>query len=263
MTTMNKITTLFSEKRKNILSVYFTAGFPRLDDTGEIIRALQAGGIDMIEVGIPFSDPLADGEVIQRASAAALREGMTLQLLFAQLATVRDETRVPLVLMGYLNPIMQYGFEEFCRSCSETGVSGMIIPDLPFNEYARDYKPVAERHDLKMIMLVTPETTAERVRLIDEHTDGFIYLVSAASVTGSRENFDEATRDYFRRVNAMKPRNPLMIGFGVSNLATFETALEHASGAIIGSKFISTLATSASPASAVKSLKRLLRLNEL
>ncbi|MDR2129813.1 MAG: tryptophan synthase subunit alpha [Odoribacteraceae bacterium] len=253
---MNKITTLFREKQRGLLSVYFTAGFPGPDDTVAIIRALQAGGVDMIEVGIPFSDPMADGPVIQQSSAAALDKGMTLKGLFARLATLGDEARVPLLLMGYLNPIMQYGFENFCRSCVETGVSGMIIPDLPFNDYLREYKPVADRHDLKIIMLVTPETPAERVRLIDAHTDGFIYLVSSASVTGTRERFDEQTIAYFRRTRDMKTRNPLMIGFGISNKATLDAALEHASGAIIGSKFVSLLATRVPPGEAVNELLR-------
>lgn len=251
---MNKINALFRDRPRGILSVYFTAGFPRPGDTPAIIRALEAGGASMIEVGIPFSDPLADGPVIQQSSAVALRGGMTLERLFAQLALVRDETRVPIVLMGYLNPIMQYGFENFCRDCRETGVSGMIIPDLPLDDYAREYKPVADRHDLRVIMLVTPETPDERLRLIDDHAGGFIYMVSSAAVTGARPRFDEEQLAYFRRINAMGLRNPRLIGFGISNKPTLDAAFAHASGAIIGSKFVSLLAEHESPAEAVQAL---------
>jgi tryptophan synthase alpha chain len=251
---MNKINALFHERQKNILSVYFTAGFPRPGSTPAIIRALEAGGVSMIEVGIPFSDPLADGPVIQQSSTVALRGGMTLARLFAELAPLREETRVPLILMGYLNPIMQYGFENFCRSCREAGVSGMIIPDLPFDEYTREYKPVADRHDLKVIMLITPETSDERVRLIDERTDGFIYMVSSAAVTGARSRFDEERQAYFHRINGMALRNPRLIGFGISNKPTLDAAFANASGAIIGSKFVSLLAEHDTPEEAVQAL---------
>ena len=171
---MNRINQLFATKKRGILSIYFCAGYPTLDGTREIIKNLEQNGIDMIEIGIPFSDPMADGPVIQHAATQALHNGMTLKVLFSQLSGIRNDVKIPLVLMGYLNPIMQYGFENFCHSCRECGIDGIIIPDLPFKEYIKNYKEIAERHDLKMIMLITPETSEERIRLIDDHTDGFI-----------------------------------------------------------------------------------------
>ena len=255
---MNKINTLFQKKQKNILSIYFTAGFPSLDDTATIIRELQTGGVDMVEVGIPFSDPMADGPVIQESSTIALRNGMSLQLLFSQLASIRTEIHIPLVLMGYLNPIMQYGFEHFCQDCQASGVSGMIIPDLPFNDYLTEYKPIADRYDIRMVMLITPETSEERLRLIDEHTDGFIYMVSSAATTGAQKSFDEKKQEYFRRINAMGLHNPRLIGFGISNKDTLEAAFSNASGAIIGSKFITLLKDSSNIKEAVIKLKEAL-----
>jgi tryptophan synthase alpha chain len=195
----------------------------------------------MIEVGIPFSDPMADGPVIQDAATTALKNGMTLPTLFAQLKAIKDEVHIPLVLMGYLNPIMQMGIEPFCQQCVESGVSGMIIPDLPFKDYLDEVKPVADRYDLRVIMLITPETSEERIRFIDEHTDGFIYMVSSAAITGTQKSFDEQKQDYFRRINAMNLRNPRMIGFGISNRQTLEAARQNAAGAIIGSKFVALL----------------------
>jgi tryptophan synthase alpha chain len=209
----------------------------------------------MIEVGIPFSDPMADGPVIQESSTLALRNGMNLKLLFSQLESIREEVHIPLIMMGYLNPVMQYGFENFCQDCKRTGVAGMIIPDLPFKDYLNEYKPIADRYDLKMIMLITPETSEERIRLIDAHTDGFIYMVSSASTTGEQKSFDTKKQDYFRRINAMGLRNPRMIGFGISNKETLEAAFENASGAIIGSKFIRLLAEEKQPAKAALLLK--------
>jgi tryptophan synthase alpha chain len=251
---MNKINILFQKKQRNILSIYFTAGFPALNDTAVIIGELQKAGIDMIEVGIPFSDPMADGPVIQESSTVALRNGMNLKLLFSQLETLKDEVRIPLIMMGYLNPVMQYGFEQFCRNCQKADVSGMIIPDLPFNDYLNDYKPVADRYGLKMVMLITPETSEERIRLIDKHTDGFIYMVSSAATTGAQKSFDEQKRAYFHRINSLGLRNPRLIGFGISNRETLAAAFENASGAIIGSKFISLLAEEKQPDKAVKRL---------
>lgn len=242
---MNKINRLFSEsKDSKLLSLYFCAGCPTLDGTADVIRAMQRHGIDMVEVGIPFSDPMADGPVIQGATTTALRNGMTLHLLFSQLREIKDEVSIPLILMGYLNPIMQYGIEKFCRSCVESGVSGAIIPDLPFKDYLEEVKPVADRYDLRIIMMITPETSEERIRFIDEHTDGFIYMVSSAAITGAQKNFDEAKREYFRRIDAMQLRNPRMIGFGISNRQTFESARQNAAGAIIGSKFVTLLSES-------------------
>ena len=239
---MNKINQLFSEnKDRKLLSLYFCAGAPTLDGTADVILALQRGGIDMIEVGIPFSDPMADGPVIQDAATKALRNGMTLRTLFTQLAAIKEQVNIPLVLMGYLNPIMQYGIEAFCQSCADSGVSGVIIPDLPFDDYLQLVKPVADRYDLRVVMLITPETSEERIRFIDEHTDGFIYMVSSAAVTGTQQSFDEQKQAYFRRINQMQLRNPRMIGFGISNRQTLESAQQHAAGAIIGSKFVTLL----------------------
>ena len=195
----------------------------------------------MIEIGIPFSDPMADGPVIQAAATQALRNGMTLKKLFAQLADIRSEVQIPLILMGYLNPIMQYGFEAFCQSCQTCGIDGMIIPDLPFKDYLNTYKPIADRYQLKVIMLITPETSEERIRLIDEHTDGFIYMVSSAATTGAQQDFDAQKQAYFQSIEAMNLRNPRMIGFGISNRQTYQAAAAHAAGCIIGSKFVTLL----------------------
>lgn len=238
---MNRINELFSRKDKGILSVYFCAGFPNPEGTADTVRALQEKGIDMIEIGIPFSDPMADGPVIQHAATCALRGGMTLRRLFGQLEDIRRDVHIPLILMGYLNPIMQYGFEAFCRQCRDTGIDGVIIPDLPFKDYMEEYRAVAERYDVKVIMLITPETSEERIRLIDAHTDGFIYMVSSAAITGAQKDFNEQKQAYFRRIAAMQLRNPRMIGFGISNKQTFESASANAAGAIIGSKFVTLL----------------------
>ncbi len=239
---MNKINTLFANSSdKKLLSLYFCAGSPTLEVTADVILSMQRRGISMIEVGIPFSDPLADGPVIQSAATRALKNGMTLRLLFSQLRAIKDQVEIPLVLMGYLNPILHYGIEEFCQSCVEAGVSGAIIPDLPFSDYLSDVKPVADRYDLRIIMLITPETSAERIRFIDEHTDGFIYMVSSASITGTQKSFDDEKQAYFRRIDQMHLRNPRMIGFGISNKQTLESAQSNAAGAIIGSKFVTLL----------------------
>ena len=241
---MNKINRLFKEQRetgRKLLSLYFCAGCPTLEGTADIIKTLERRGIDMIEVGIPFSDPLADGPVIQSAGTVSLKNGMSLSLLLEQLKTIKDEVRIPLVLMGYLNVILHYGIEKFCQDCVECGVSGMIIPDLPFSDYLNDLKPLADRYDLRVIMMITPETSEERIRFIDEHTDGFIYMVSSASITGAQNSFDEAKQAYFRHIDGMSLRNPRMIGFGISNKQTLESAQQHAAGAIIGSKFVTLL----------------------
>jgi tryptophan synthase alpha chain len=239
---MNKINQLFhNSNNRKLLSLYFCAGAPTLDSTTDVILTLQARGIDMVEVGIPFSDPMADGPVIQDAATTALRNGMTLRLLFQQLQSIKSEVTIPLVLMGYLNPIMQYGIERFCQSCVESGVSGVIIPDLPFDDYLQTVKPAADRYDLRVIMLITPETSDERIRFIDQHTDGFIYMVSSAATTGAQQSFDEQKQQYFRRINQMQLRNPRMIGFGISNRQTLESAQQNAAGAIIGSKFVTLL----------------------
>ena len=239
---MNKINQLFSNRKdKKLLSLYFCAGCPTLDGTADVIQTMQRRGIDMIEVGIPFSDPLADGPVIQSAATTALKNGMNLKTLFAQLKAIKDDVQIPLLLMGYLNPILHYGIEAFCKSCVEAGVSGMIIPDLPFDDYLNIVKPVADRYDLRVIMLITPETSDDRIRFIDDHTDGFIYMVSSAAITGAQRSFDDAKQAYFRRIDAMHLRNPRMIGFGISNAQTLAAAQQNAAGAIIGSKFVTLL----------------------
>ena len=239
---MNKINQVFSERGdKKLLSLYFCAGTPLLEGTGNVIMAMQRRGIDFIEVGIPFSDPLADGPVIQTAATKALKNGMTLCKLFGQLQDIKAQVYTPLILMGYLNPILHYGIEAFCQSCVEAGVSGMIIPDLPFKDYQETVKPIADRYDLRVIMLITPETSEERIRFIDEHTDGFIYMVSSAAITGAQKSFDDAKQAYFRRIDQMQLRNPRMIGFGISNRQTLKAAQDNAAGAIIGSKFVTLL----------------------
>ncbi|MDR1809572.1 MAG: tryptophan synthase subunit alpha [Prevotella sp.] len=252
---MNRIEQLFARKQNNILSVYFTAGYPKLNDTCEIIGELEANGIDLLEIGIPFSDPMADGPTIQASSTIALRNGMSLKILFEQLNDIRKTASIPLILMGYLNPVMQFGFERFCAKCRETGIDGLIIPDLPFNDYLKEYKPVADKYGLHIIMLITPETSDERIRLIDKHTGGFVYMVSSASTTGAQSSFDEKKQDYFRRINSMGLKNPRLIGFGISNKATLAAAQANANGAIIGSKFVSLLGESDSVKEAVSALK--------
>ena len=239
---MNKINELFNNRGdRKLLSLYFCAGCPTLDSTGEVILTMQKRGIDFIEVGIPFSDPLADGPVIQTAATQALKNGITVQLIFDQLKSIKDQVTIPLILMGYLNPILHYGIERFCQSCVEAGVSGMIIPDLPFKDYQELVKPIADRYDLRVIMLITPETSEDRIRFIDQNTDGFIYMVSSAAITGTQKSFDEQKQEYFRRIDAMHLRNPRMIGFGISNKQTLKAAQDNAAGAIIGSKFVTLL----------------------
>ena len=238
---MNRIDQLFQENPHNLLSIYFCAGCPTLEGTADVIRALARNGVDMVEIGIPFSDPMADGVVIQEAATRALRNGMSLRLLFSQLRDIRQQVRIPLILMGYLNPIMQFGFEAFCRECVACGIDGVIIPDLPFRDYEASYKAIALRYDIRVIMLITPETSETRIRDIDAHTGGFIYLVSSAATTGAQHDFDARKQAYFRRVEELQLRNPRMVGFGISNRQTFEAACAHASGAIIGSRFVTLL----------------------
>ena len=239
---MNKINKLFAERGdRKLLSLYFCAGSPTADCTADVIMTMQRRGIDMIEVGIPFSDPMADGPVIQDAATKSLRNGTSLSTIFQQVKSIKDKVSIPLILMGYLNPIMQYGIEPFCQSCVDAGISGAIIPDLPFKDYLEIVKPVADRYDLRIIMLITPETSEERIRFIDDHTDGFIYMVSSAAITGAQKSFDEAKQEYFRRINAMHLNNPRMIGFGISNKQTLESAQANAAGAIIGSHFVTLL----------------------
>lgn len=247
---MKRIEKLFQNKNKEILSIYFTAGYPKIDDTVSIIETLEKKGIDLIEIGIPFSDPMADGVVIQQSSQMALKNGMTLRKLFTQLSTIREAVKIPLVMMGYLNPILQFGFEDFCKECSKIGIDGMIIPDLPMNDYLQFYKPIAEKHNLNFIFLITPETSEERIRQIDDNTNGFIYMVSSAAITGTQQSFSHQI-NYFERIKNMYLKNPRLIGFGVSNKATKEMTFQYASGAIVGSAFIKTLSTANSIEKAV------------
>ena len=238
---MNRINQLFADNKKDLLSIYFCAGAPTLDGTANVIRTLAANGISMIEIGIPFSDPMADGPVIQDAATKALRNGMSLKLLFEQLKDIRKDVSIPLVLMGYMNPIVRFGFEQFCQKCVEVGIDGMILPDLPFKDYMEEFKPIADRYDLRIIMLITPETSEERIRFIDSNTDGFIYMVSSAAITGAQKDCDAAKQAYLNKVHAMNLQHPTMIGFGISNKQTLESAQANANGAIIGSKFVQLL----------------------
>ncbi|NDV59555.1 tryptophan synthase subunit alpha [Bacteroides sp. 519] len=252
---MNRINQLFNDKKNNILSIYFCAGHPSLNDTVNTIQTLQNNGVDMIEIGIPFSDPMADGVVIQNAATKALQNGMSVKLLFEQLKDIRKTVHIPLLFMGYLNPIMQFGFEDFCKSCNECGIDGMIIPDLPFRDYQMYYKDIAEKYNLKIIMLITPETSEERIVEIDTHTDGFIYMVSSAATTGTQKDFEKQKQSYFQRIQKMELKNPRMVGFGISNKNTFDTACEYSCGAIIGSLFVKLLEELESSEKAIEQLK--------
>lgn len=251
---MNRINQLFNSNKKDILSIYFCAGTPTLDGTAEVIKTLEKNGVSLIEIGIPFSDPMADGIVIQNAATNALKNGMSLKLLFNQLKNIRESVEIPLILMGYLNPIMQFGFENFCIKCNECGVDGVIIPDLPFADYMADYRPIAEKYNIKVIMLITPETSPERIHEIDNNTDGFIYMVSSAATTGAQKDFNTQKMEYFNKINSMELKNPRMIGFGISNKATFTAACNNARGGIIGSYFVSLLEEHKSAEKAIKVL---------
>ncbi len=226
---------------KKLLSIYFTAGYPNLTDTAEVIKQLQSSGVDMIEIGLPFSDPLADGPTIQASSTAALDNGMTTDTLFEQLKSIRDEVSIPLLIMGYFNPMLQYGIEAFCKKCSETGIDGLIIPDLPVDVFHKEYLPIFEKHGLYNVFLITPQTSDERIKYIDTISKGFIYMVSSASTTGAKNSFDQDQQDYFQRIEALNLKTPQIIGFGISNHETFKQATQHASGAIIGSAFVKFL----------------------
>ncbi len=241
--TLNRIDRVFREK-ENILSVYYTAGFPALEDTVRIATYLEKAGADLIEIGMPFSDPLADGPTIQQSGTQALQNGMTLKLLFAQLQDVRQQVSIPLILMGYMNPVMQYGVERFCQHCQQVGVDALILPDLPMQEYLNEYKDLFKSYGLYNIFMITPQTSEERIRLIDEHSQGFIYMVSSASITGAKSGISAEQIAYFERVRRMQLKNPTLIGFGISNHDTFSQACTYAQGALIGSAFIKVLAQS-------------------
>jgi len=238
---VNRIDHLFREKKEGILSVYMTAGFPHLDDTTAIIRSLEAHGADLLEIGIPFSDPLADGPVIQRSSQVALANGMTLKYLFEQLSAIRKRVRIPLILMGYLNPILRFGMERFLDHCAACGIDGAIIPDLPLDEYESLYMMQFKKRHLHHVLLITPQTPEERIRRIAKRSQGFIYMVAAASTTGAKDTIIRKQIDYFSRIGEMKLSSPRLIGFGISNRETFTTACRYAQGAIIGSAFIRML----------------------
>ena len=237
---MNRINQKLSEEKK-LLSIYFTAGYPNLEDTVTIIQDLEKNGVDMIEIGLPFSDPLADGPTIQASSTHALKNGMTTEVLFNQLKNIRKTVNIPLIIMGYFNPILQYGVEAFCEKCADIGIDGLIIPDLPVDVYNEHYKTILEKCGLINVFLITPQTSETRIRFIDSVSKGFIYMVSSASVTGSSSGFGDEQTDYFKRVADMKLNNPQIIGFGISNHETFKQATTYAKGAIIGSAFIKHL----------------------
>jgi tryptophan synthase alpha chain len=238
---MNRIDKLFNEKKNNILSIYFTAGYPQLDSTADIIGHLSDAGADMIEIGIPFSDPMADGPVIQKSNQKALQNGMTLKLLFVQLKNIRRNTEVPLILMGYLNPVLQFGIENFCKHAEEAGIDGVILPDLPPLLYSEEYAAIFTKYNLYNILLVSPQSTPERISMIDNISRGFIYMVSSSAVTGAKGTFSKEQVSYFKRVSQMKLKNPRLIGFGISDRVTFLAAGKYARGGIIGTAFLNAL----------------------
>ncbi|MDO6492761.1 MULTISPECIES: tryptophan synthase subunit alpha [unclassified Cellulophaga] len=237
---MNRINQKMQEDKK-LLSLYFTAGYPELNNTVKIIEDLEASGIDMIEIGLPFSDPLADGPTIQNSSTIALKNGMTTNLLFEQLKDIRKTVSIPLIVMGYFNPMLQYGVEAFCKKCAEIGIDGLIMPDLPLAVYQDEYEAIFKKYNLKNIFLITPQTSNKRIKQIDEASDAFIYMVSSASVTGSKSGFGDEQTAYFKRIASMQLKNPQIVGFGINNNETFTQATEDAKGAIIGSAFIKHL----------------------
>jgi tryptophan synthase alpha chain len=238
---MNRLTQLFNTKRNDLLNVYFTAGYPKLDSTETIIRTLADSGADLIEVGVPYSDPMADGETIQNSSMQALKNGMTLDTLFAQLSSARKHTQVPMVLMGYFNQVMQYGPDRFCKAAHEAGVDGLILPDLPVHEYEQEFRAIAERYDLQVTFLITPQTSDARIQKIGALSTGFIYVVSSSSITGKSGGITEEQKAYFARIAELDLPQPRLIGFGISDAESFRTACEYANGAIIGSAFIRAL----------------------
>ena len=238
---MNRIDQAFIDKKDRLLNVYFTAGYPNLDDTLSIAKALDEGGADLIEIGLPFSDPVADGPTIQASSTVALDNGMTLKKLFDQLATLREHVSVPVLLMGYINPVLQYGFEAFCAKCAEVGIDGLILPDLPMYEYEEMYQSVLEKYGLYNVFLITPQTSEERIQKIDSLSKGFIYMVSSASTTGAKTGISTEQISYFQKINSMGLKNKRLIGFGISDNESFSKACEFADGAIIGSAFIKLL----------------------
>jgi tryptophan synthase alpha chain len=237
---MSRIRKLFEEKSKNVLSVYFTAGYPALNDTITIMKSLQDAGVDMIELGIPYSDPLADGPVIQSSGSIALKNGMTINHLFSQLKNFRNQIHLPVLFMGYMNPVMQYGFDNFCRDAAAAGIDGLILPDLPMFEFEKDFGFIIRKHKLDFVFLVTPETEETRLRRLDELSTGFIYAVSSSSTTGNVAALDDQQK-YFERLHSMRLKNPVLIGFGIRDRSSFLKACSHANGAIIGTAYIKAL----------------------
>jgi tryptophan synthase alpha chain len=238
---MNRLNQLFASKKDNLLSIYYTAGYPALNTTVDIAEALEKTGVDFLEVGFPYSDPVADGPTIQHSSEQALENGMTLNKLFEELTELRKRVTIPILLMGYVNPIVQYGVERFCKKAAELGVDGIIVPDLPMYEYEELYSSYFTNNNLSNIFLVTPQTSADRIRKIDELSNSFIYLLSSSSITGGSLQLTNNIEDYYKRVKAMELKNPAIIGFGISDNATFTKACEYANGAIVGSKFVKLL----------------------
>ena len=241
---MNRINKLFKDKKDKILSIYFTAGYPNLNDTTEIIKTLDECGVDLIEIGMPFSDPIADGPVIQDSSNVAIDNGMNLNLLFKQLEEIRNITDIPIVLMGYVNPVYQFGYEKFIKNILKCDLDGLILPDLPLDDYINEFKPVFDKENLSFIPLITPNTSEERIRQIDNNSNGFIYMVSSSSTTGKKSTFDNKQIDYFKKIRSLSLKNPTVIGFGISDKESFMQACKYSNGAIIGSKFIQSLSKS-------------------
>jgi tryptophan synthase alpha chain len=235
---MNRIDQLFQQKQERVLSIYFTAGFPELEDTLPIMEAIEAAGADIIEIGVPYSDPIADGPTIQESNQVALENGMSLKKLFFQLQEMRQTVSLPVVMMGYLNPILQYGMEAFCKKCKEVGIDGVILPDLPMDQYLEEFKALFEKYDLRNTFLISPQTSERRIRDIDQHSRGFIYMVSSHSITGAKTGISDEQVVYFERIAAMNLRNPKLIGFGISDADSFSKASKYCQGAIIGSAFI-------------------------
>lgn len=256
----NRITDLFKKKKKNILNIFYTAGFPGLNDTKRIAESLQAAGADMIEIGIPFSDPIADGPTIQESNKIALDQGMNLALLINQVKELRSTVTIPVVLMGYLNPVMQYGVEKFFRDAAEAGVDGLILPDLPLHEYVNNYRSLAESLNLSVSFLISPTTSESRIRQIDSVSSGFIYAVSSSSTTGAKKEFSSEQISYFKKLQSLDLDNPFLIGFGISNFQTYSQACFYAAGAIVGSSFITTLKESNDLPSDIKSFVQSIRL---
>ncbi len=241
---INRLDVLFQNKKEKVLNIYFTAGYPKLNDTFSILSALQNAGADIVEIGIPFSDPVADGETIQKANTAALNNGMNVALLFEQLRHIRESIHIPIILMGDINPIIQFGVEKFCQQCEQVGIDGLILPNLPMDEYLLDFKDIFQRHGLYNIFLITPQTSNERILRIDQNSNGFIYMVSSSSTTGSTSGITPEMLSYFKKVNDLNLKNPRLIGFGIKDAATFNSASEFANGAIVGSAFIRILENS-------------------